>query len=996
VLRKLTALFVGLLPATICAQSYYATAVGGLPFPEAIHAVASGNGLTVAAGASGTIDTTSDGTTWTRREISARADLRAAAWSGSLFCAAGDGGSILTSPDGVIWTARSSGTTIDLAAATAGNGTLMVAGDAGRLFTSADGATWSAQTVPTIARINGATYGASGFVAVDESGQVFTSPDGVAWTVRANPATGALSSVAYGAGLYVAVGAGGEVFTSPDGVAWTVRRSGQFERLWCIAATASGFVACGSGGVILTSGDGLSWASQALPGAPLLRSVTQGASGWFAVSESGGLWKSPDGSTWTSASAGSRADLSAVATGGTSGFVAVGNGGTILTSPDGHAWTSVSSPSAEDLTGIAFGGSKFVAVGAGGTILASSDGQLWQPSVSGSTSPLSSVAYGSQGFVALGQAGLVLHSPDGETWTAHAVPGAKGDFLDVTSGNGLYVAVGQWGQIATSSNGQAWSLLPDDPATEERWYDLAGIAFSDGRFVISTHFATSFTSTDGAAWTKRSAAMVPGRDFHGAAPCWDRFAVFGDDGTIQLSTDGAAWTDLPRATGARLFGGASMGDIAVFVGERGAIVQAANVWRETHWTAYHDSITQPDNAPNVTSGVPTADAALVDFSTGSAVGGVTIRFAKTVGTSGGLKTDANDGNPVLGGDAATVFGGIIGFGSEVWDLGKNTGTATVTIGGLNPNKIYDLALFATRDRFSSQTRFVLGGAASFTSAHSAGYLEMGGTPSGAMVSFSTGDGATAAGRVARWSDLILSGTTLTITVTSPDPANNSCLIPQAIRLREMSETPVIVAAPASVDADAGDPVTLGSSVLGTGVSFQWYRRDRSGSVTAVPGATALSLEISSLVESAQYFIRATASGGSVDSASATVIALRAYDQWADWKGLPSGQDAEDEDADGLANLVEYAMGSDPHSATPPLSVSLGDPPEMVMAFNSSKEAVDIAMAAEVSSTLGEGSWATSGTTLQQIAAEHFAVESWEVSVPGGTPRTFLRLRVERN
>lgn len=988
------ALLLGLAPGMVSAQALRLAAVRGLPFQEGMRAGAAGAGAAVVVGEAGSIYSSSNGTGWTRHETPARADLQAVAYTGSIFCAAGDDGTILTSTNGAAWTPRASGTTLNLAAAAAGAGQIVVAGDAGKVFTSADGSTWAAVSAPVLDRINGLAYGAGIFVAVTEAGGILTSPDAATWSVQSSPASGALSSVAFASGLFVAVGAGGEILTSPDGAAWIARRSGGPERLWGVAAAGPGFVAVGSGGAVVHSADGVSWSAQSLSGRPLLRAVVQGGFGLFAISERGGLWTSGDGSAWTPGSSGGGAALSAVTAGGSSGpFVAVGAGGTVLTSPDGFRWTAGAAPTGEDLAGVAFGASQFVAVGAGGRVLTSDSGATWAAADSGTAGPLQAIAYGSAGFVAVGQAGMVLHSANGTAWTSRTVAAAKGDFLAVAHGNGLYVAVGQWGQIATSPDGLIWTLLPDEPAQKERWYDITGIAYSNGRFVTSTHFGTSFTSPDGTTWTKRAEAMVPGSDFCGAVALGDDLAVFGDAGTIQVSSNGTTWSEVPRVSGARLRGAATRGNISVFVGDNGAVLQGATLSRRTNWTAYHDTITQADNAANVTSGNATAGTALVDFSTGGTIPEVAIGFAQTVGTSGGLKTDASTGSPVLGGDAAAIFGGIIGFGTQVWDLGKNTGTATITISGLSPGKIYDLAVFATRDNFSSQTKFVLGGAASFTSAHSAGSLSVGGTPAGSEVAFATGDGSTAAGRVARWSDLIVTGTTLTVTVTSPSPSMASCLLPQAIRIMEMTEAPVIVAGPAPAEAPAGESLTLTSSVLGTGVTYQWYRRDIDGNVTAVAFATSVTLDLPNLSESAQYFVRATASGGSADSGASTVIVRRTYDQWAEARGLPASSATDDSDGDGVPNLVEYALGTNPSTQTPGPALAIDDADRLTLTFRASKETGGVSIIPEASATLAADSWTS--PALEQLPDENFATESWAASVPLTGARAFLRLRVTR-
>ena len=93
---------------------------------DALYSVAYGAGLYVAVGADGTIQTSPDGLTWTRRTSGIIDRLNGVTWSGAQFVAVGDSGTILTSPDGVTWTRRTSGTTNALSS-TAWNGHQWVA-----------------------------------------------------------------------------------------------------------------------------------------------------------------------------------------------------------------------------------------------------------------------------------------------------------------------------------------------------------------------------------------------------------------------------------------------------------------------------------------------------------------------------------------------------------------------------------------------------------------------------------------------------------------------------------------------------------------------------------------------------------------------------------------------------------------------------------------------------------------------------------------------------
>ena len=79
----------------------------------ALNAVAYGNGLFVAVSSSstGSIFTSSDGSTWTERLSGATSQLNSITWSGSQFAAVGASRVICTSPDGITWTTRDSGLT---------------------------------------------------------------------------------------------------------------------------------------------------------------------------------------------------------------------------------------------------------------------------------------------------------------------------------------------------------------------------------------------------------------------------------------------------------------------------------------------------------------------------------------------------------------------------------------------------------------------------------------------------------------------------------------------------------------------------------------------------------------------------------------------------------------------------------------------------------------------------------------------------------------------
>ena len=69
--------------------------------------------------------------------------------SSGLFVTVGDSGTILTSSDGTSWDNGTSGTTNHLYGVTYGNGTFVIVGDSGTILTSSDGTTWTSRTSGT-------------------------------------------------------------------------------------------------------------------------------------------------------------------------------------------------------------------------------------------------------------------------------------------------------------------------------------------------------------------------------------------------------------------------------------------------------------------------------------------------------------------------------------------------------------------------------------------------------------------------------------------------------------------------------------------------------------------------------------------------------------------------------------------------------------------------------------------------------------------------------
>jgi len=77
---------------------------------------------------------------------------------GQSFVSVGNSGTILTSSDGISWTKRTSGTSKYLRGVTYGNGLFVTVGESGTILTSPDGNSWTKRTSGTSKYLRGVTY----------------------------------------------------------------------------------------------------------------------------------------------------------------------------------------------------------------------------------------------------------------------------------------------------------------------------------------------------------------------------------------------------------------------------------------------------------------------------------------------------------------------------------------------------------------------------------------------------------------------------------------------------------------------------------------------------------------------------------------------------------------------------------------------------------------------------------------------------------------------
>ena len=116
------------------------------------------------------------------------------------FVAVGDSGTILTSTDGTSWTSRTSGTTSNLVGVTYGNSKFLTmtspmdngSNSTATVLTSANGISWTSTSATCSScgtdnvSLNDVTYGNSTFVAVGSSGKILTLSDLPTWDNRSS------------------------------------------------------------------------------------------------------------------------------------------------------------------------------------------------------------------------------------------------------------------------------------------------------------------------------------------------------------------------------------------------------------------------------------------------------------------------------------------------------------------------------------------------------------------------------------------------------------------------------------------------------------------------------------------------------------------------------------------------------------------------------------------------------------------------------------------
>ena len=227
-------------------------------------------GTTVFVGASGQIETTTDGINFTPQVSGVIKSFRGIAVDGSgLFVACTIQGKCVTSPDGTNWTVQANHGAFPNWNATAvvHDGTkFWMSTDSGQIKSTADGVAWTLESTVAGGYVDDMIWDGTQFIATDgnQSDVYYTSPDGINWTTQATGVADNYRSICFGSSIYVMVGSGGVILYSADALNWTqaVTTSPSFASGFYQVAHGNGYfflIESGTPGRIWYSTNGNNW-----------------------------------------------------------------------------------------------------------------------------------------------------------------------------------------------------------------------------------------------------------------------------------------------------------------------------------------------------------------------------------------------------------------------------------------------------------------------------------------------------------------------------------------------------------------------------------------------------------------------------------------------------------------------------------------------------------------------------------------------------------------
>lgn len=233
--------------------------------------------------------------------------------------------------------------------------------------------------------------------------------------------------------------------------------------------------------------------------------------------------------------------------------------------------------------------------------------------------------------------------------------------------------------------------------------------------------------------------------------------------------------------------------------------------------------------------------------------------------------------------------------------------------------------------------------------------------------------------------------------TRPQPNRDVAVTFTRIDVQHFTATaPSFTTQPLDATAITGANVTFTLTAAGTGpLTYQWFHQGN-----ALPGETGPSLTLGAITaaDAGEYYVVVTGPGGSVTSRTATLTLLPDFATWSATHDLTGISADADTDGDGLPNLVEYALGTDPRSSTEagPQTATIEQSGVTYLTLTFKRIAdPTLTYLVQASATLAPESWQN---LWSSTGAEN---QSGVVTVRDTTPLSgstarFLRLKVERN
>ncbi len=372
--------------------------------------------LFFAAGFSGLLMSSPDGTTWTRRDPPVSQFLYDAAYFGGAYWISGGGTNFMKTTDFIEWErVRHPGAEGARVFVNTGDA-LFAAGRLGTLVRTTDGETWENLQGGLTDNFSDLVFAHNQFIASTYAGGVYASADGWEWNLVLNGGESAsFQGLEIAGGDVYVISSNGPVYRSGDGETWdevgfTPTRVDSFchhDGTWVIGSLSgklawttdltnwqiyeqetneyvSGlaygngrYVAMGSRGSVWHTGPDFQWqAATSVPGVST-RSSVGFVDDKFLAPGQGKTWESTDGDTWQEVEWWGASISNTVQK--IDGIpIAHGYLGSFWASVEGGEWENFRTRSDASITGMAYGNDRWVTVGSRGSVLATRPESGWR------------------------------------------------------------------------------------------------------------------------------------------------------------------------------------------------------------------------------------------------------------------------------------------------------------------------------------------------------------------------------------------------------------------------------------------------------------------------------------------------------------------------------------------------------------------------------------------------------------------------------------------